>query len=134
MPELLLAAVFWLRHRSQVAAYPDSWSVGPATGNFEIWLRLQCSLSTLVIALTAPIFPVNRYLPEIILLGYTVCAFPVGVYFTFWGAGGGDRPGTDHLLRACDADRGAIPAAVASRTASARRRAVTPRGVVKRSQ
>lgn len=87
LPELLLVAVFWLRHRSQLAAYPESWSVGPATGNFDLWLWLQCSLIALVIAMIAPVFPVNTYLPEIILLGYTVFAFLVGIYLNFWGIG-----------------------------------------------
>ncbi len=76
VPEALIAVTLWLIHRGY-----------PGDGHINLWIWMQCAFIAVVISLIAPIFPANTYIPESILLVYTIFAFMVGAYYYMWGTG-----------------------------------------------
>lgn len=90
VPEALIAAMLWLIHQNYTDASPAVLTAllpDSEEGYFNLLIWMQCAFIALVISLIVPVFPVNIYIPEAILLTYTVVAFLVGVYYQVWGVG-----------------------------------------------
>ncbi|AGF71434.1 hypothetical protein [Corynebacterium halotolerans] len=88
LPEVLAAGGLWLVRRDHLAEHPvDPAATVPADHSSYLGIWLGCALIAVMLSATAAVFPANTYAPEIILLGYTVFAFAVGVYFRYWGTG-----------------------------------------------
>lgn len=88
LPEVLIAGAIWLLRRDHLAEHPvDPAATVPAAHSSYLGIWLGCALIAVILSAIAAVFPANTYAPETILLGYTVFAFAVGVYFRYWGTG-----------------------------------------------